>query len=56
MKLKKQNGFAYEPCQVLDDVSVEGYKMFLRTEEIWRIMQRAQQFHNWFTKLLLGQL
>ena len=41
--------------QVIDENSaVQGFRMFLRTEEIWRIMHRGVAFHNWFTKLCPG--
>ena len=36
------------------DADVEGYSLFFRVQEIWPLVERQQQFHNWYTKLWLG--
>ena len=36
-----------------EEKHIEGFRLLLRCEELWRLQQRAQQFFNWFSKLPL---
>ena len=39
--------------QIADGHAIFGYKILCRVDEIWPALGRAQQFHNFYTKLRL---
>ena len=36
----------------VESQELQGYSFLWRTDEVWRIMRRAQQFQSWYSKLL----